>query len=186
MPSVSLPAVLAGTAAATGLAGAGISAAGAYEQGQAASAAATYQSQVAANNAQIAQQNLAMTAESGAAKEAAEGMKTAATAGTAKASQAASGIDVNTGSAANVRQAIGKLGAQDALTIRSNSAREAYGYEVTAESDTAQSQLLQSEASQAQTAGDIGALGTFLTGASSVGGNYAKLQMGNTPAAAPA
>lgn len=163
-----------------GAVGAGVSAYGTYEKGQADSAAATYQSQVAANNAAIDRQNIALTEASGAAKEATQGMKTAAAVGSIKAGQGASGIDVNTGSAANVRSAAGKLGALDALTIRSNTAREAYGYEVQETSDTANSQLLQSEASQAKTAGDIGALGTFLTGASSVGSKYAGLQMGTS------
>jgi membrane protein involved in colicin uptake len=172
MPSVSLPTAVAGA----GLVGAGLSSYGAYEGGQATAASANYQAQVAANNAKIAQENAQMEAASGASKEAAQGMKTAATAATAKAAQGASGIDVNTGSAANVRQAIGKLGALDALTIRSNTARSVYGYEVAATSDTAQSQLLEMQASQAQSAGDISALGTFLSGASSVGAKFAPLQ----------
>ena len=162
-----------------GIAGAGISAAGAYGQGQATAAAANYQAQVSRNNAMIARENAALTEASGAAKEATQGMKTASTVGGIKATQGASGIDVNTGSAATVRQAAGKLGALDALTIRSNTAREAYGYEVAATSDTAQAGLLEMEASSAKTAGDISALGTFLTGASSVGGKYAALQLGS-------
>jgi len=50
---------------------------------------------------------------------------------------------------------------------------------VAATNDVAQSQLLTSEATQAKTAGDISALGTFLSGASSVGGKYANLQLGS-------
>jgi len=170
-----LPALMLGM----GVAGAGISALGAYNQGQAQGANADYQSQVAANNAMIARQNIGITEASGAAKEAAEGMKTRASVGAIKAAQGASNIDVNTGSAAAVRQAAGKLGALDALTIRSNTAREAYGYDVAATSDTAESQLLKGEAGQARQAGDISALGTFLSGASSVGQKFANLQLGN-------
>lgn len=177
-----------------GVAGAGISGFGAYEKGQseqqqfdAQAANADYQSQVAANNALIANQNVAMTEQAGVAKEAAQGMKTAASVGTIKAAQGASGIDVNTGSAAQVREAAAELGAQDALTIRSNTAREAYGYEVASTSDTASSKLLTSEAGQAREAGDnaaeagdISALGTFLSGASSVGSKYSGLQLGRS------
>ena len=76
-----------------------------------------------------------------------------------------------------MRTSVAKLGALDALTIRSNSAREAYGYEVASVSDTAEAQLKTQEGEQAQTAGNIGALSSFLTGASSVGSNYARLQM---------
>jgi hypothetical protein len=172
MPSISMPTLVA----TAGIAGGGITALGAVEGGMSHAAMANYQAQVAANNAKIAQWNATTEAESGAAKESAQGMKTAAAAGAAKAAQGASGIDVNTGSAANVRQAIGKLGALDALTIRSNTARAVYGYEVQASSDTAESQLLQAEAKQAGTAGDISALGTFLTTASSVGSKWASMQ----------
>jgi hypothetical protein len=139
---------------------------------------ANYQAQVARNNAEIARANAALTEASGVAKETAMGMKTASTVGGMKAAQGASGIDVNTGSAANVRVAAAKLGALDALTIRSNTAREAYGYEVAATSDIAEAGLLEAEAKQAKVAGDISALGTFLTGASSVGLKYAGMQLG--------
>jgi len=83
------------------------------------------------------------------------------------------------------KQSIGKLGALDALTIRSNTARAVYGYEVQESNDLAQSQLLESEAKQAREAGDLSALGTFLSGASSVGAKYAPLQSGNSPAFNP-
>lgn len=175
MPSITLP----GAMLAVGAAGAGVSAFGAYEGGQATAAAANYQAQVAANNAKIAKWNASMAAASGAAKESAIGMKTAASAGTAKAAQGASGIDVNTGSAANVRQAIAKLGALDVGTQRSNTAKEVYGYEAAASGDTAQSELLEAESKQAGTAGDISALGTFLSGASSVGSKFAPMQTGS-------
>ena len=162
---------------AIGLAGAAVSAFGSVEAGNAAKASSDYQAQVARNNALIAGQNAAWTAESGESKVAAQGMKTAETVGKTKAAQGASNIDVNTGSAIGVQHAESKLGALDALTIRSNSAREAYGYEVAASSDTAEAGLLEQQGSQQQTAGDIGGLSSFLSGASSVGSNYARLQM---------
>ncbi len=163
---------------AMGLAGAAVSAVGSYEAGQAGKASADYQSQVARNNAMIARQNEGWTTQSGEAKVAAQGMKTAQTVGATKAAQGASNIDVNSGSAAKVRTAEAKLGALDALTIRSNTSREAYGYAVTAVSDEAQAGLLESQGSQAETAGDIGALSSFLSGASSVGSKYATMQLG--------
>lgn len=166
-------------AAVLGIAGAGVSAFGTYEQGQAQGANADYQSQVAANNAAIARENANMTEASGAAKEAAQGMRTRAAGGTIKAAQGASGIDVNSGSTVDVQRAAAKLGALDSLTIRSNTARESYGYQVQATSDDAESKLLTQEAGQARQAGTIGALGTFLSGASSVGLKFAGLQLGN-------
>ena len=163
-----------------GIAGAGMQAVGAVESGDAAKASSDYQAQVARNNALIATQNETWEAQSGAAKETAEGMKTADAVGKTKAAQGASNIDVNTGSAADVRTAESKLGALDALTIRSNTSRKAYGYAVQSESDTAEAGLLQQQGSQQQTAGDISGVADFLSGASSVGGKYANLQLGNT------
>lgn len=170
------PVTLGTLALVGGLAGSGISAFGSYESGQAQSANAAYQAQVARNNAIIAGENETWTSASGAAQEAAEGMKTRAAVGRIKANQGANNIDVNTGSSVAVQTAAQKMGDLDAMTIRSNTARSAYGYAVAAESDTAQSQLLEAESSQAATGGDISALGTFLSGASSVGGKWAGLQ----------
>ena len=163
---------------AVGLAGAAVSAFGSVEAGNAAKASSDYQAQVARNNATIANQNVAWTAESGESKVAAQGMKTAANVGATKAAQGASNIDVNSGSASNVRVAEGKLGALDALTIRSNNSREAYGYEVASVSDTAESGLLTQQGKQQQIAGDIGGVSSFLSGASSVGSKYATMQLG--------
>jgi hypothetical protein len=174
------------TALAVGAAGAGLSADAAYQKGQATGAAADYQSQVAANNSLIAEENESETAASGAAKEAALGMRTRAAVGETTATQGASGIDVNSGSAPAVRSSEQELGKLDALTIRSNTAREAYGYAVKSESDTAQSQLDTFEGAQARAGGDVSALGTFLNGASSVGGKFANLQLRNgTPSVSP-
>jgi hypothetical protein len=156
-----------------GIAGAGISAYGAYEGAQANAASAAYQSQVAKNNALIANQNAAWAAQAGSAKEAAQGMKNAAAVGSLKAKQAASGIDVNSGSSANVAAAASELGELDLMTTRSNAARDVYGYEVQSTSDTAQSQLLQSQSQNYSNMAPLSALGTFLSGASSVGGKYA-------------
>ena len=161
-----------------GVAGAAVSAVGSVEAGEAGKGSADYQAQVARNNALIANENATWTAESGESKVAAQGMKTAQTVGTTKAAQGASNIDVNTGSASDVRTSEAKLGVLDALTIRSNSAREAYGYEVASTSDTAQAGLLEQQGAQAQTAGDIGALSSFLSGASSVGSKYQMMQLG--------
>ena len=88
------------------------------------------------------------------------------------------GVSVNTGSAADVRAGTEMLGLSDALTIRSNAAKEAYGQEVAATSDIAQANLDRAEGEQAETAGDIGAAGSLLSGASTAGGQYAKFSQG--------
>jgi hypothetical protein len=164
-----------------GAAGAGMSAIGSYEQGQAKSQAAMYQAQVAANNAAIARQNAVFEIQGGETEATNVGLRIRAAIGAEKARQGASGINVNKGTAVDVRAGTEELGMLDALTVRSNAARKAYGYQVSATSDVAQSGLLQMEGSQAQEAGDIGAAASLLSGASTVGGNYMKLQNQQKP-----
>jgi hypothetical protein len=160
-----------------GLVGGAVSAYGSYESGQATSAAEAYQAQVAANNAKVAQTNARLDIQAGETAATNQGLKTRAQVGTEKAGQGAGGIDVNTGSAVGVRAGSEEIGQLDALTIRSNAAKQAYGQLVTATSDTAQSQLATAESGQAAEAGDIGAAGSLLSGVSTVGGNYARYQM---------
>src|ERR1700676_5609173 len=103
-----------------GIAGAGVSAAGAYGSMEASSKNADYQAQVAANNATIAMKNAAMDTQSGEIAASNQGLKTRSAVGKTLAQQGASGVDVNTGSAPKVRAAESELGALDAMTIRSN------------------------------------------------------------------
>jgi hypothetical protein len=159
---------------AAGVAGAAVSAAGAYGSMEASSKNAAYQAQVASNNAAIAMKNAAMDTQSGEISAANQGLKTRAAVGKTLAGQGASGVDVNTGSAPKVRASEAELGTMDALTIRSNAAKKAYADTVAATSDTAESQLLTAESTQAADAAPISALGNFLSSASSVGGTYGK------------
>ena len=170
MPSVSLPAVMMGVSAA----GAVVGGVGQYENMKAQSENAAYQSQVAANNAKIAQQNAALETESGEVAAANYGMKTRSVVGTTKAQQGASGVDVNSGSSVAVRAGEAELGTLDALTIRSNAARKAYGYTVAATGDTASSQLLASQSQQASDAAPLSALSSILGSASSSGSALSK------------
>lgn len=167
-----IPVALAGL----GLAGGLMSAYGAYEQGQAKAQAAQYQAAVAANNAAIARRNAVIEMQAGETEATNVGLKTRAAVGAEKARQGAAGVMVDRGSAAAVREGTEEMGMLDALTIRSNAARKAYGYQVAATSDTAQAGLLKMEGEQAETAGDIGAFSSLLSSASTVGGNYLKMQ----------
>jgi hypothetical protein len=171
--------ILAPMAAVGGLVGAGISAYGSYQSMEAQSANAAYQAQVAANNAKIAQQNAAMDIQAGEIQAANQGLKTRAAVGTIKAQEAAQGVDVNTGSFTKVRAAASEIGMMDALTLRSDAAKAAYGQEVAATSETAQSGLYTAQSQQASAAAPIGALGGLLSSASSVGSTYAKYQNAN-------
>lgn len=153
-----------------------LSAIGGLMGAQAQSANAEYQAQVAQNNAQIAKQNANWTMQAGEEKAQQMGLQTRSEVGSIKAAQAANNVDVNSGSAVDVRSSASELGELNSLTIRSNASREAYGYETQSMNDTAQSQLDSAQASQAMTAGMFDVAGSLLGGASSTVGNYSKGQ----------
>ncbi len=90
------------------------------------------------------------------------------------AAQAASGVDVDTGSAVNVQASQAEIGKLDALTAMSKAAQQAYGYENTASSYGDQATLDTSQAASASTAGAIGAGTTLLGGEGNAASNYAK------------
>lgn len=158
--------------AGTGLLGTGIQAIGQYQQGQAASESAKYNSQVAENNATIARQNAVWAGQEGEANAAAKEQQTRATLGSIKAAQGANGVDVNSGSNLDVRSSAEQLGELDAINIRANAARSAYGYQTTASNQEAQSGLDKYEAESSSTAGDIGAGASLLTGSGNAGLGY--------------
>lgn len=145
---------------------------GAVRSAGATSASAQYQAQVAQNNASIALGQANQATAAGAQEVETQGLKTRAEVGAIKAAQAASNVDVNTGSAVDVRSSAAELGELDALTIRSNAEKQAFGYETAAAGFTGQAALASSQASQAPIAGAISATGSLLSGATGVGNQY--------------
>lgn len=160
--------------------GAAVSAYGMEQQGKAASNAANYNAEVAANNAKIAKQNSAYAGAEGETNTASALMKARAEVGAIKASQAASGLDVNSGSAVDVRSSAAETGELNAINIRSEAARKAYGYQTEAASDTGQVGLDKSNASNSSAAGDIGAASSIIGGLGKAGGDYERYGAGNS------
>lgn len=156
-------------ALAAGVIGGGISAVGQLEAGQATANAASYRAEVAKNNAAIALQNATYAEQSGSAKATVQGMKGAAIGGKIKAGQGASGVDVNSGSAVAVRAAQREASLLDTETVLNNSQLEAYGYRTRATSETATAGLEKMTAEQAPIGAAIGAAGSLLSSASSLG-----------------
>ncbi|HXK17477.1 MAG TPA: hypothetical protein VNG33_06735 [Polyangiaceae bacterium] len=159
---------LAGT-----VAGGLMSATGQMQSANATRTAALYQAQVAQNNATIANQNAAWATGAGQAQTAASGLQTRAQVGGIKAAEAAAGVDVGSGSALDVRSSARDLGELAALTLRSNAARQAYGFTTQSQSDTAEAALEKQLAGQAIPAGEIGAASTLLSTAGRVGSSLA-------------
>lgn len=149
-----------------------IGAVGQLTSGSSSAAASRYNAEVAANNAQIAKQNATWAAHAGEQQVGEQAQKTRATVGAIKAAQAANNLDVNSGSAVDVRSSASELGELSALNIRSNAARTAYGYQSQSASDTAQSKLDSFQAQQEELAGEVGAGTSILGGFGSAALNY--------------
>jgi len=146
-----------------------VSAGGAAYSASAKSGAYSYQAGIAEMNAQIARQNAAYETALGEQKAQESGLKTRAQISQTRATQGASGLDVNSGSAAEVRKSEFVLGDYDQSVIRNNAARRAYGFEVESVSATAQASLDRYSASNSLTEGYIGAASSIL----GAGGSFA-------------
>lgn len=98
---------------------------GAQQQGN-------YEAGIYEQDAQIAASQATDAVARGAETERRQRTLTGQTIGAQRAAMAASGIDLGVGSAADVQADTAHIGELDALTIRNNAKREAYGYEVQA------------------------------------------------------
>jgi hypothetical protein len=158
------------------VAGSLLSAFGSSYKGQAQANMYDYQAGVAKINQQINLQNADYERNVGEVEAQESGMKTRAQVGATVAAQASSGLDVNRGSASDVRTSEIEIGQQDENIIRANAARKAYGYEVEATQDSAQAGLYGMAATTAKTSGAIGALSSILSGGTSVADKWLKGQ----------
>lgn len=98
------------------------------QQGDAARKQADYQAAVARNNEILAQRAAADATARGDVAEGQKRMQTAQMLGRQRAVLASNGVDLGTGSALDIVGDTAAIGEQDALTVRSNAAREALGY----------------------------------------------------------
>lgn len=143
----------------------GAQAFGAIQKGRAQSESDKYNAGVASNNAAIAAQNATYAGEEGEANAARSEQKTRAQVGGIKTNQAAANIDVNSSSAVGVRASAASEGTLDAMTIRSNAARQAYGYQTQQASDLGQAKMYEQESKQASRSGILSAVTGTLLGA---------------------
>lgn len=106
------------------------SAYGAYQQSQQAKYQAEYESDVARNNARMAEYAAADAERRGGLEVEASNRRARELRGEQEARLASSGLDLSSGSALGLLQDTDYLMAQDAATIRTNARREAWGYNV--------------------------------------------------------
>lgn len=145
----------------------GANAIGSIVQGQQQAAADKANAQIAENNSTVALQNASFAAQEGNSNAEAQGLKNRAEAGSLLASQGASGVDINSESSTSTRNSQDLLGNLDVATIRSNAARQAYGYETQSTSFKNQSAIDNSSAKNAITSSYINAASSLLKQGSS-------------------
>lgn len=156
-----------------GVAGAGVSAYSAHEAGVASQQQALYQAQVARNNQQIANQYATVELQKGAVLEQEKRQQTAQQESKIRAGVGASGLDVSTGSPLRLQSDTALLGEQDAQTIRNNSQRAAYGYQVQGLNYAGTAGLEDMAASNAARTGALGEWSSIIGGASTVSSRWA-------------
>lgn len=169
------PLILGGIGAAT-------SAIGAVSSGYSQAAEAKYQSQVAENNKTIALQNRNYAIQAGESATTTEGLKERAQGGATTAGLAASGLDVNTGSARAVRTSQAEIGEQNVEQTSANALLTAYGYQTQATGYEAEATLEKAAAPRDIAAGYLGSLGTLASGGSQLGFKWAGLTSPTTAA----
>lgn len=143
--------------------GTGLSMFGQIRAGEAGAEAARTRGAIAQRDAIIAEQNAEYATAVGSRRASDISMRNAARGARIKATQAANGIDVNTGSAVDVQVSDREMGILDAETAMANATAEAYGYKAGADTRRARSQIDYSTAGEYEKAGYLGAFGTLLS-----------------------
>lgn len=166
------PGMVGGLGIAASLGGSLISAQGERQKAAATSQMYTYQAGIADLNRRIAESNRDYSIYAGGEAAKRYGMKSAQEAGAIKAKQAASGVDVGSGSSVAVQRGQKTVSDLDMATIRNNAARKAYGYEMEAATAGKQTEAYSAAASNSLAAGNIAAMGSLISGASSVSSKW--------------
>ncbi|MEO2182636.1 MAG: hypothetical protein ABGY43_10060 [bacterium] len=136
---------------------------GQIQAGKAQKRQADYQAQVATNNAKIAEFQAQDALDRGRVREEQYRQKVSQLKGQQRAAFAASGVEVDRGSALGTLSDTAYFGELDALTIRSNAEREAYSNRVRASNFKAESTLLTFSGKDALRASKINAFSGAFT-----------------------
>lgn len=145
---------------------------GASESSKAQAAQYKYKAGLALMNQKINKQNAAWAREAGDINAEISGVKSRQEIGGTKARQGASGLDVNTGTPAQVREDQGAVAKFEQDMIRYDASKTAYGYEAKAASDEAEANMMNAAARSAEKAGNLNIFSSILGGASSVAGKW--------------
>lgn len=167
--------VMAALSMATTAASAGVGAMGAKMTSDANAAAAAYRATVARNNAVIAENNAMQATQTAAANTQRIGLRGAEQLGQINAIQGASGIDVNSGSFAAVRDSAAIINRLDQADEAWKGEARATDFRNQGRAFTAGAGLEDATAANAKTAGGLAIANSLISGAGSVGqkwGNF--------------
>jgi len=168
------PVTMAAIGIGSSIASAGLGAYSALESGDAKSKAFEYQAGVAQINASIARDNADKALYTGEQQAMRLGMGQRDRMGKITVAQAASGIDINSGSPAAVRNSQATVDRMDQEQVRENASRKAYGHLVEAEGHKRSGEMARSAGADAEWAGKIGAATSILGGVSSVSSKWSQ------------
>lgn len=163
---MALPLAIVGIGAS--LAGGVASAVGASSAASSQAAMYNYQAGISQQNQAIAKQNEQYALISGEANAAQSGMASRFRAGQIVTAQGASGFDVGSGTNVNVQKGQALIAGTEQTTIRSNTAKAAYDYDIGAVQAGEQASAYSASAANAKTAGDINVMSSVLGTAGSV------------------
>jgi len=153
--------------------GTGMAVVGQVKQSEAASANANYQSQVARNAEQVANQNATFARQKGEIAAQNQQRQTALLLGKQRAALASQGSDINSGSATDIYGDTARTGALDTLTIRNNAAREEFNFKAQAAGAGGMAGMADATGANARGGLPFGVGATLLGGASSIGEKFA-------------
>jgi hypothetical protein len=168
------PATMAVLSIGSSVAGGLLGASGAQQSAKAESEMYQYKAGIALANKRMEEQNANYAYKVGEQETARYGIKARQNIGSIRAAQSGSGLDINSGSAAQVRESAHDLAGMDMATIRQNAARQAYGYTVKAWEAEQEAGLLSRAASNAKQAGKINMFASLIGSASSVSSKWSQ------------
>lgn len=154
--------------------GTAVSTVGSIQQGRAAAAAATAQANAADQNAKISAKQAELAAQNGAREEREMRQRGAAFAASQKAGFSASGLDIGAGSPLSVLMDTNYQNELDALTVRRNASNKVWGYQAEQTNFTNQANAARSAARNARSTANLMAVGSLLTGATTLSSQYSK------------
>jgi hypothetical protein len=150
----------------------GMSYLGSQQQGKAAKQQADYQAQVSRNNAQVAEWQAEDSQARGKIEEDQHRRKVQQLIGSQKAGISGSGFELGDDTSQSIIGDTAMFGELDALTIRNNAEREAWGYRVQGSNYTADAGLMTARGQSAQSAAKMQGYTDLLGGASKFASGY--------------